>query len=301
MAKRECPHDVGAAMSASHFNELGDPDRRPPLGGYTLTPDGPLLEDPRFLTKIVSRDPVTRSVFHFRIRRIDVPRLYSRKLISSGFLNPLSGRFRLVALTICSCVLTERFLLSSLRFPVSDLRRLAKIRANVKSILQRLEQLKAEIIIFERNTGSIKRRLSLMCERSHAALRRLQSEASKAKGVRGRKRDLEARTRAAWVFSRPALAYALQFLFENSPGPELTALETLRRIADFQIKFMGYSIAGAPTVRQQIYRFRQARHRARKMERIIRELLEGEWCSPSLPAGISASDIGYLFVQLTFP
>jgi hypothetical protein len=293
--------------SEAEGHREGRPDEAPkpegalPRSGLALTVDSPLSEEPRYLTKIISKDPVTRSVHHFRIRRIDVPELYNRLVLSSGILNPLTGRFRLVAMTLCTYVETEQFLHSFLKFPVSELRQLAKIRANVKSIQQRLDRLKGDIAGFDQKMGGAKRKLSKMCERSETALWQLLSEAYKTKGVRARKGEMRARKRAAWVFGRPALSYALRMLFEESQPFKISRREILERIGEFQIRFMKHSIVPASTVAQQIRRFTKSRHRAAKMRRIVHGLLEAEWCSAYVPAGTSESDICHLYVRMSLP
>ena len=83
------------------------------------------LEDPRYLLGVKSTDTITRSVHKFRIRCLDVPELYNKRLLASGLLSPLSGKFPLVAMALCDCVLAEQFVHSYIEFPVSDLRRLA--------------------------------------------------------------------------------------------------------------------------------------------------------------------------------
>jgi hypothetical protein len=217
-------------------------EQPPRIAPAYLKDDDPILEDPRYQLRIASRDPITHSVHGFRIRCLDVPELYSRGLLSSGLLGPLKGRFLLVAMTLCDCVLAERFIHSHIRFPVSDLRRLKRARANLKSILQRMGNLTKEFREFELNTSSRRRRLSSPCEKAEGMLRKLYIETSKPKSIRARREDFRARRRAGWMFDRPALAYALRLLFEESGQTEVPPKEILDRIGTFQIKFMGHSV-----------------------------------------------------------
>ncbi|MGO8731821.1 MAG: hypothetical protein ACLQVM_03395 [Terriglobia bacterium] len=112
---------------------------------------------------------------------------------------------------------------------------------------------------------------------------------------------MRARKRAAWVFGRPALSYALRLLFEESRPIKISPTEILERIGQFQIRFMKHSIVPASTVAQQIRRFSKSRHRVAKMRRIVHELLHDEWCSANIPAGTSESDIDHLYVQMSLP
>jgi hypothetical protein len=285
-----------SAPHTGHGNE--DPPRIAPV---YLKDDDPILEDPRYLLRIASRDPITHSVHGFRIRCLDVPELYSRRLLSSGLLSPLRGKFLLVAMALCDCVLAERFIQSHIQFPASDLRRLKKARANLKSILQRMENLMKEFLEFERNTPSRRRRLSLRCERSEGMLRKLYIETSKPKSIRARREDFRARRRAGWMFDRPALAYALRLLFEESGQTEVPPKQILDRIGTFQIKFMGHSIASGLTVAQQIRRFSKLRHRVRKIRNIVHELLKRDWYPMNLSPGMDDGSIAHLYVQKSFP
>jgi hypothetical protein len=209
-------HVKGRQAGASWAPVIGRGNGGSPRSGPAyLSVDDPFLEDPRYLLQIVSRDPITHSVYHFRIRCLVVPELYNMWLLSSGLLSPLRGKFLLVAMTLCDCVLAEQFVHSYIRYPVSDLRRLATARAHLKSVLERMENLEKEFLEFERNMSSTGRSLSLLCGRAQGILRKLYTETSKRRSIRALRERFRGRRRAGWMFDRPALAYALQLLFEE--------------------------------------------------------------------------------------
>jgi hypothetical protein len=103
------------------------------------------------------------------------------------------------------------------------------------------------------------------------------------------------------MFDRPALAYALRLLFEESGQTALEAKQILDRIGAFQVNFMGHSITGGLAVAQQIRRFSRSRHRAKKIRAIVHELLNRDWRPISLSPGMDEAAIMHLFVQKSFP
>lgn len=237
--------------------------------------------DPRYVTQIESKDTVTGQVYYFKFERVHAPNYRHADIYISGLLEGLAGRPLMTAWTLWEKLLERAMFIEredehQRRLMADHSHVQAQVRELATAMRSRLEVAKAEFtgfreLLLARGLGkAFDNAVKALCELHHAADRVLtlgQFESSK-------RRLLD----AGWMVDRPAIAFAIHALFSGNATRYFTCREIHCRIARFEITFLKNSIDESGTsVAREISRFKRNHNRVQTMEKVLGELLAGEW------------------------
>lgn len=258
----------------SMFEQVGlttDENDMPPEG------ENP-WHDPRYMTPAFLS--TKGELLCIPIPRVHVWQLVNPYLITTGFLQGLSGKPLMTVCKFCEEILMREMAKEhseeSYRAVQADHSHLlARTREVVRAERDRLSQVKAEYnglreLLLGRGLGEA-------FDGAIASLEKLE-QVARTITVGDSEKITKAILDVGWPFERPSAAYAFRRIFEKHSAPPMKVSEILSRIAFFENKFLRANVSDDGTsVAREICRFKEDAERVQIMDALLENLLTAEW------------------------